>query len=169
MCISISIARMSSIAASARLSPAVYLECLQKVNEIRDDAMKCCENRKHLDAYRKLSKTFHYFGKTDESDYPDCSTIMTEIREQMDVIGKLHITDASFAEVTPYDDDPFCRCSRACGMAKKHFCTICHTDETPLTIQRVHNWLERQHTERLERQAALRNLGITKHQEALDL
>ena len=138
------------------------MSLMEKKNEamiLRDSAVENFENGRYLSAYKEYSKALGCFTDDDVYQDPVVKKLRTDIKNQMDEIGKLHIFDVrlNFKEIDPHAIDPFCMCSN--GRAHDHWCDFCTRGKTVLDLYR---WEQA----KLEREVSLANLVKLKRRQA---
>ena len=149
------------MSASAR----THMSFLEKMNDAkihRDSAVEHCEKKNYFSAYRAYSKALGCFTDDDVEQEPAVQELLTEVKHQMEQIGKLGILEVrlSFNEINPRAFDPFCACTY--GKAHEHWCDYCAPDKTILDL---FNWEKA----KLEREVSLANLVKRKRKKAGEL
>ena len=148
------------MSASAR----THMSFLEKMNdaEILRDGFDHCEKKNYLSAYKAYSKALGCFTDDNVEREPAVQELLTEVKHQMEQIGKLGILEVrlSFNEIYPRAFDPFCACTY--GKAHDHWCDFCTRGKTVLDL---FNWEKA----KLEREVSLANLVKLKRKKAGEL
>lgn len=149
------------MSASARTHMSL-LEKMNDANILRDSAVENYEKKNYFSAYRDYSQALGCFTDDDVEQEPTVQELLTEVKHQMEQIGKLGILEVrlSFNEIYPRAFDPFCACTY--GTGHEHWCDFC----TPgMTILDLFNWEKA----KFEREVSLDNLVKRKRKKAGEL
>ena len=127
-----------------------------------DSAVENCEKKNYFSAYKAYSKALGCFTDDDVEQEPAVQGLLTEVKHQMEQIGKLGILEVRlrFNEINPRAFDPFCACTY--GKGHEHWCDFCTPGKTILDL---FNWEKA----KLEREVSLANLVKRKRKNALEL
>jgi len=152
---------MSVMSASARTDVSL----MEKMNDAMiffDHAVDNCQDRNYYSAYKEYSKALECFTGDDVDQDPSVNELQTDIKNQMEQIGKLRIFDVrlNFKKNVPQAFDPFCLCSN--GRAHDHWCDLCTSGKTVLDL---YKWEKA----KLEREVSLADLVKVKRRKLAGL
>lgn len=121
------------MSASARTDVSL----MEKMNDamiFRDSAFENCEKRNYFLAYKEYAKALDCLTGEDADQDPSVKELRTDIKNQMEPIGKLRILDVplNFMKNVSQAYCPFCSCTY--GRAHEHFCAFCTVGKTVLDL-----------------------------------